>query len=429
MSKPEALRQALEAALAEDPDDLAAHRAYADVLTEQGDPRGEFVQVQLALEDESRPPEERKRLQRRERELLDAHEKEWLGELGPLLLGTPDEQRALFAAEMRYPDRLNYTTENMHFRHGWARGWLDRFECDNLSVEMARKFGRAPVARLLRALVCRGDEGAGVYRYDPGPDVPAVRWEQFRPCEVLAHYPAVRNLRLFQYGREVDPEEDSYHSGTQFDRLAPLVERMPRLEELYLFGHIRRSPDDLADLGRTVSLPTLTNLRVFQYYHGLVYPLEELAENPALGRLTHLLCFPHSFAAEFDQRVNRWAETAISPDGVRAVVTSPHLASLTHLQLRCCDGGDALIAAVVESGVLGRLKMLDLRHGHVTDEGARLLARCPDAVRLDVLDLTNNRLTEAGVDALRAAGVRVRADRQQTEPFDDERILYCGDSE
>jgi uncharacterized protein (TIGR02996 family) len=45
------LREALEAALVENPDDLAAHRAYADHLMELGDPRGEFIQVQLALED------------------------------------------------------------------------------------------------------------------------------------------------------------------------------------------------------------------------------------------------------------------------------------------------------------------------------------------------------------------------------------------
>src|SRR5262245_49906399 len=43
-------RQALEEALAEGPDDLAAHGAYADWLAEHGDARGELMQVQLALE-------------------------------------------------------------------------------------------------------------------------------------------------------------------------------------------------------------------------------------------------------------------------------------------------------------------------------------------------------------------------------------------
>src|SRR5262249_2474998 len=78
------------------------------------------------------------------------------------------------------------------------------------------------------------------------------------------------------------------------------------------------------------------------------------------------------------------------------VVTSPHLKSLTHLQVRCCDGGDVMIADIVASGVLRQLEMLDLRHGHVTDHGARLLADAPDARNLKVLDPINNPLTDAG---------------------------------
>src|SRR5581483_4800010 len=39
--------EAFERALADDPDDLAGWSAYADYLAEQGDPRGEFMQVQL----------------------------------------------------------------------------------------------------------------------------------------------------------------------------------------------------------------------------------------------------------------------------------------------------------------------------------------------------------------------------------------------
>ena len=64
------LQQALEAALVENPDDLATHSAYADYLMEQDDPRGEFIQMQLALEDRGRGAEERAQLQARADELL-----------------------------------------------------------------------------------------------------------------------------------------------------------------------------------------------------------------------------------------------------------------------------------------------------------------------------------------------------------------------
>ena len=75
------------AALVENPDDLATHRAYADYLQEQGDPRGEFIQVQLALEEPERTTKERQELERRERELLEEHGREWLGGLAGRLLG------------------------------------------------------------------------------------------------------------------------------------------------------------------------------------------------------------------------------------------------------------------------------------------------------------------------------------------------------
>src|SRR5262249_51579200 len=98
------LREALEAALVENPDDLAAHAAYADFLQEQGDPRGEFIALQLALEDPGKSPEERQRLLERERELLQAHQREWLGDLAPALLDNEGEgsERSRMCTGLRF---------------------------------------------------------------------------------------------------------------------------------------------------------------------------------------------------------------------------------------------------------------------------------------------------------------------------------------
>jgi len=103
---PAPLQQSLEQALVQNPDDLAAHSAYADYLAEQGDPRGELIQVQLALEDPARPAEERKQLQKREADLLKRHAKQWLGDLGPVLVG-----------KWSGPDKP--------YHYHLARGWLD----------------------------------------------------------------------------------------------------------------------------------------------------------------------------------------------------------------------------------------------------------------------------------------------------------------
>src|SRR5277367_3706710 len=87
MSQTDPMRQALEQALVENPDDLATHAAYADHLSEQGDPRGEFIQVQLALENPKHSAEQRKQFQAREQTLLQEHAQEWLGDLGRFLVG------------------------------------------------------------------------------------------------------------------------------------------------------------------------------------------------------------------------------------------------------------------------------------------------------------------------------------------------------
>ena len=70
----DATRAALEAALLDNPDDLVTRMAYADHLHEQGDPRGEFIQVQLALEEPGRSADERRTLRAREKALLKAHD-------------------------------------------------------------------------------------------------------------------------------------------------------------------------------------------------------------------------------------------------------------------------------------------------------------------------------------------------------------------
>src|ERR1035438_10061962 len=98
--------EVLERALTADPDDLAAHAAYADWLTEQGDPRGEFIQLQLALEDRNRVAWERPYLHSQAGELLDQHAMKWLGELGA------------FRAHLYY--------------YRFARGWLRHLEIDTV---------------------------------------------------------------------------------------------------------------------------------------------------------------------------------------------------------------------------------------------------------------------------------------------------------
>src|SRR5207244_2385641 len=136
----------------------------------------------------------------------------------------------------------------------------------------------------------------------------------------------------------------------------------PRLEELYL-------NTDLTGIDRLFALPTLGNLRVLQYYYGSDfagnnpgggYSLTTLANNPSLRRLTTL-------------RLHPGRDTTIDLAEMAAVLRSPHLSSLTHLQVHMTNFGDEGYRQIVESGALRRLKILDIAYGNMTDEGACLL--------------------------------------------------------
>ena len=72
------LKEALEAAIIRDPDDLDAFAVYGDWLAEQGDPRGELVATQLAAE---RDPS----LEREALRVFARHRDYFIGQLGSMI--------------------------------------------------------------------------------------------------------------------------------------------------------------------------------------------------------------------------------------------------------------------------------------------------------------------------------------------------------
>src|SRR4051794_20494605 len=141
-TKQPSLREALEAAILEHPEERANYAAYADFLTEQGDPQGEFIQVQLALEDESRPAAERKKLKQREKALLKKHQAEWVGDWA----GRDEEEEEVYGPDSGQTDLPG--PKPFQFE----RGILAGVSIGELTVERARALVRAPQTRLVRRL-------------------------------------------------------------------------------------------------------------------------------------------------------------------------------------------------------------------------------------------------------------------------------------
>jgi uncharacterized protein (TIGR02996 family) len=430
------MREIFERAILEEPDDPAGYAAYADWLYEQRDPRGEFMQVQIALEDERRSPEERDRLREREVQLLATHQTEWLGPLAPFFL--TDDSVELWDETSRSAREV----PNIEWR--FARGFLSTVTIRSLHVPLARSLRDAPQTPFLRELVIEeirgepqvGEEDVLGESYVPGPDVPTMESDNIHASGIfpLVNGSKFRNLRYLRIGDEMDMDacltaEYGVQHHTYCNPAGPLVSGMPRLEELHL---LCKDFDPVP----VFQCPTLTNLRVLRVYHlgerGTdvwrrghrsypAYPLDVLAENLALANLTHLLFHPHH---------EEGRGSFLPLDEVTSLLNSKHLKRLTHLQLRLSDMGDAGCRAFVDSGILKQLRWLDLRHGCITDEGARLLAACPELKNLEHLDLSRNALTEDGIAALGATGVPLRADRQQTAAeLAEEQYLREGDFE
>src|SRR5262245_12486953 len=90
----------LSAILANQVDD-APRLCYADWLVRQGDPRGEFIRLQVALAGMPEDNLRRQNLRERERELLERHKQEWSGPLGDL--AGPVEFRRGFVERVELP--------------------------------------------------------------------------------------------------------------------------------------------------------------------------------------------------------------------------------------------------------------------------------------------------------------------------------------
>jgi uncharacterized protein (TIGR02996 family) len=391
------LREALESALAANPDDLGAHMAYADLLTEQGDPWGEFIRAQIAEEtlDRSRsalprskpdPEAERRRL----------------GELAPFLLDRPAPRSTYRGSGAR----------DEWYSYGYARGWLSWISAHGYGCAFTRALASSPQARLLRSLALGMAASEAPEEDEPDSRLPPG-CTQLAPWLLLGS-PTLGHVRRLSLG-----SGENYGGNCpvgDFDGRAALalVRSLPNLEELLL------SPSEL-DAAALFSLPMPCLRRLV--VDGLAdYPLERLAENESLGRLEEFRC--HTPGTDQQGR------PCLRLEGLRAFVRSEHLRSLRRLYLRVTFLGDEGVREIVESGVLKRLSELTLRNGTITDAGAKLLAGCPEVRHLELIDLERNCLSEEGVSALRELGIHIGQQWQPTGNAEADRwAMYEGDME
>jgi uncharacterized protein (TIGR02996 family) len=148
--------QRLLSAILDDPDDDTLRLVYADCLEEQGDPRGEFIRIQCALARASNADPRRPAWQTRERELLTAHEPDWVGSLRGLF--DEWEFRRGFIEQVTILPRLFLAGAEALFRllplrhvHFYQRAYI--------TVPEMRELCRCPHLDRLRSLKLNTDRG------------------------------------------------------------------------------------------------------------------------------------------------------------------------------------------------------------------------------------------------------------------------------
>jgi uncharacterized protein (TIGR02996 family) len=369
------LREALEAAIRADPEDLVAHSALADYLQEQGDPRGEFIAVQLALEDPRTPAAQRSKLEQREKQLLAAHQRAWTATALP--------------AGVTANEDVDVTVT---FRRGQLWGLaLESWDYEEEGEQAVYCLAAAPEVGWVREL--------RIVQEPTSHSLGRLAGAAFAPFLRRLHVGGAEN------------QTKAVGSG-----VAHLVTTCAALEELAVHAHIGAE-----EAIRLFAAPmrALRDLAVCCAQH---YPLDRLAKNATLTRLRTIKLFPH--------RLEGTDAAYLNADGLRLLGASKHLTALADLTFKLWSGADAAADALVKTELLFRLERLDLSCGNLTDVGAEKIARAlkSHAHRLRFLDLTANAFTPAGAQAIRSAGVEVEC-KGYHAPNSTEYLASEGDDE
>jgi len=363
----------LEARILQNPDDKDAYAVYGDWLSEQADPRGELVAVQLKL---AVAPDDA--LRAREAKLLADHAGEWLGELAGL------DAKKDFAVTWRYgflasarigPPVEEYGTSDIDFP-----GTIG-------------KLVALPGITFLRELV------VGAKEYDDYP----TSW--FDSVEAIALHGAPAGLaRLtFQRGGYWDI------SSTELGDLSVAYPKLARLRELMIeLGAF--------ELG-TIDLPALRSLELVT--GGL---RKDNLQSIRTGNLPHLesllLCIGQP-GGDYNCDVEL--------DDLKWIFAGEGLAGVRHLGLANASFADSIAAALPGSKILAQLETLDLSRGTMGDEGASAILAHADAFKhLERLDLSRGYFSDDVRAKLAALGPGIVLDDLQAAD-EDYRYVAIGE--
>jgi uncharacterized protein (TIGR02996 family) len=290
------------------PDDDTPRLVYADWLEERGDPRGEFIRLQVALAElnGTAPMTHIVRAQ----ELLITHEETWAATVRPLVAHCEFERGFVAGITLQLEAFLE------HADALFARAPIQRVKISDVGTRIAQMAANPHLERLSGLDLSGnglGDTGARILAAD-------------------AHLPRLDSLDLGMNFMDIEGV-----------RALAKTARLSRLRRLSLeHNHVH-------DMGAyaLASAANLSNLHELNLKHAEINATgaRYLAETTCMAELRSL-----------DLSHNELGDT-----GARALSRPKKLANLRELRLRECSIGATAARALADSPLAGRLKLLDLR--------------------------------------------------------------------
>jgi uncharacterized protein (TIGR02996 family) len=195
-----------------------------------------------------------------------------------------------------------------------------------------------------------------------------------------------------------------------FPRLAELLRPVAPITAVYVIGEggWMSGDDEYADVGTHLddvvgifaATPQLSRVRSLTITESGLHGrhVKALLSSPHLTGLRHL-----------DLSSNALGRGSFGPSGARAVAEAACLAGVTYLDLSGNDVGNAGAVALAASPRLAKLTTLLLSYNGIGEEGGLALAASPHLERLQLLDLSGEPLSAAARTALHGRfGSRVK---------------------
>jgi uncharacterized protein (TIGR02996 family) len=338
----------LLAAIVAAPDDDAPRMIYADWLSEQGDPRGEFIALQLAA---AKLPwkdwAKRDELEDAAGKLQAKHRKTWKAELDEPVYRRGFVERVKVTAEALLDD-----TDGLFEAAPLLRG-----------IELAEDVDDATLAKI----------GAGkqLLRFS---ELVLTTSASTRALVSFVGAPGVANLRSLSFVDTLEVQES----------VATAMSKSPHLKKL---GELRFESTLVGSVGlRTLlnakTLPALRTLRLWNSNVQDAGATAMAATSRKLDRLELGIC-------------------DFTPKSVKAILNSNLIGGLTYLEFdhRFVKSGAQAIAA---STKLKKLRALDLGYGHLGNDGAHIVAKAKSLPEVEWLRVGDYGLEEDGRAALEA---------------------------